>query len=130
MAARPICDCIHAGDFEKAKQLINEGHDVNERDSSGRTPTILAARTQQPALMSVLLAKHADTNLQDTDDAGATIFAPKTNARRTALIEAVITGNAQICEMLLDHGADVNIADKLHRTPLIHACMSQNTQIV
>jgi ankyrin repeat protein len=53
----------------------------------------------------------------------------------TALLEAIILGDGgpthtAIVKLLVDGGADVNVADKDGVTPLTHAKLRRSTQIV
>jgi uncharacterized protein len=103
---------------EAAKVLLEHGADVNARSnpleySKDRfglegvmtilphghwTPLMFAARQGSLAAARVLAAAHADLNLTDPDGT-------------TALVLAIINAHYDAAVMLLDQGADPNIAD-------------------
>ena len=123
------------GDVETARVLLDGGADVNaaepylafdarvdveESQTSGRTPLVVAAASQvaisgweyhldvapstHEALALFLLERGADPNVPDS-------------IGRTALHAAVETGKADLVKALLDHGADPNA--RLTRAPFV-----------
>ena len=123
------------GDVETARVLVDGGADVNagepylafnarvdveESQTSGRTPLVVAAASQvatsgweyeldvepstHEALALFLLERGADPNVPDS-------------IGRTALHAAVETGKADLVKALLDHGADPNA--RLTRAPFV-----------
>jgi uncharacterized protein len=176
------------GDTESVLQLLEDGADVNERDSDGRTPVMTATRGNHVETVRALIEAGADIDLQDdrldnpflyagaeglldilrlTIDAGAdptitnrfggTALIPASerghvevveellartqvdidhvnNLGWTALLEAIVlsTGDERhqrVVQLLVDHGADITIADKDGVTPLQHAQSRGFTQI-
>ncbi|MDM5227398.1 ankyrin repeat domain-containing protein [Cytobacillus sp. NJ13] len=165
---------------ETIKRLIEEGVDINKKDSDGRTAAMIAAYNNDVETAKVLIKAGADVNIQDdmknnpflyagaegfveilklTIEAGAdpaiinryggTALIPASEHGHidaikelltktdidvnhvndlgwTALLEAIILndGNVkqqQTVQLLIDHGADVNIPDGNNVTPLQHA---------
>ncbi len=165
---------------ETIKRLIEEGVDINTKDSDGRTAAMIAAYNNDVETAKVLIKAGADVNIQDnmqnnpflyagaegyveilklTIEAGAdpaiinryggTALIPASEHGHidaikelltktdidvnhvndlgwTALLEAIILndGNVkqqQTVQLLIDHGADVNIPDDNNVTPLQHA---------
>jgi Ankyrin repeats (3 copies)/Ankyrin repeat len=99
------------GDYDKCVQLIEQGHDVNERswgDTDCATPIMLAAFRGQHGIVNLLMEHGADIN-------AVAIY------RETALLLAS-RNSPLICPLLIHHGADVNATDHLGQTPLHHAC--------
>jgi ankyrin repeat protein len=90
--------------------LIEHGADVNARDGSQSTPLHLASSEKEadPLLMSIPAGLGVDVNAQDerTDE----------NPRR----------NAEIAQLLIEYGADVNARDGSQSTPL-HLASSSPT---
>ncbi len=174
---------LHAtqnGDREAVLTLLQQGTDINIRDSQGRTPVMLATYQHNTDMVKTLLQAGADVNIRDNNKAnpllhsaamgwldilrlaidahadtrltnrfGGISIIPASerghveivrelltrtdinvnhvnNLGWTALLEAIILSNGgkahqQIVQLLVDHGADVNLADRDGVTPLQHA---------
>ncbi|MEH7346966.1 ankyrin repeat domain-containing protein [Bacillus sp. JJ1532] len=165
---------------ETIKRLIDEGVDINTKDSEGRTATMIATYNNDVETAKVLIKAGANVNIQDnmknnpflyagaegyveilklTIEAGAdpaminryggTALIPASEHGHidaikeilsktdidvnhvndlgwTALMEAIVLNNGgerqqQAIQLLIDHGADVNIPDRNNITPLQHA---------
>ncbi|MEH7124986.1 ankyrin repeat domain-containing protein [Bacillus sp. JJ1773] len=165
---------------ETIKRLIDEGVDINTKDSEGRTATMIATYNNDVETVKVLIKAGANVNIQDnmknnpflyagaegyveilklTIEAGAdpaminryggTALIPASEHGHidaikelliktdidvnhvndlgwTALMEAIVLNNGgerqqQAIQLLIDHGADVNIPDRNNITPLQHA---------
>jgi ankyrin repeat protein len=93
---------------------IAAGADTRLTNRYGGTALIPAAERGHVAVVGELL-EHSDVNVNHVNNLGW-----------TALLEAIVLSDGgpkhqQIVQLLLDHGADVNIADKEGVTPLQHA---------
>ena len=42
---------------------------------------------------------------------------------------AVGTGKAQLCELLIEEGADIDVVDRVGQTPLMHAVICENKEV-
>jgi ankyrin repeat protein len=131
---------------EVARFLIQEGANVNAKDFIQDTPYLYAAAEGRIEILKMTLAAGAD--LKDTNRYLGTGLIPAAhhghveavklllataidkdhvnNLGWTALLEAVILGDGgtaqtEIVRLLVEAGANVNIADRDGLTPLAHA---------
>lgn len=136
----------HADHVEVARLLIAAGADVNARDQIGDSPFLYAGAEGRNSILKLLLAAGAD--LASTSRYGGTALIPAAHHGHvetvrillgtainidhvnrlgwTALLETVILGDGgaahtEILCLLVDAGADVNIADRNGVTALAHA---------
>jgi len=90
-----------SGDVKSVQQALGGGADVNAQAENGVTALIAAQLTtagdDQTQIVTALIAKGADVNAKD--DAGW-----------TPLLFASSRGNAPMCRLLMEHGADANVA--------------------
>jgi ankyrin repeat protein len=133
-------------EVEVARFLVREGADVNAKDFGHDTPFLVAAAEGRVEILRLALAAEAD--LKDTNRYRGTALIPAAhhghieavklllatpidrnhvnNLGWTALLEAVILGDGgqtytEIVRLLVEAGANVNIADRDGVTPLTHA---------
>lgn len=130
-----------------AKQLIDAGADVNIRDNMKNSPFLYAGAEGYMEMLKLTIAGGADPSIVNRYGGTALIPAAErghvdivkllleetdvdvnhvNNLGWTALMEAVILNNGsekqqKIIQILIEHGADVNIPDKDGVTPLQHA---------
>ena len=131
---------------EVARLLIQEGANVNAKDFVQDSPYLYAAAEGRTEILKMTLAAGAD--LKDTNRYLGTGLIPAAhhghveavklllatsidkdhvnNLGWTALLEAVILGDGgatqtEIVRLLVEAGANVNIADRDRMTPLAHA---------
>lgn len=96
----------------------------------GRGETPLSLATYDPAIMQVLLEKSFDANYQN-------------EFGKTALYYAIEGGNAEVINLLLEHGADINAKYNydenaevdcrlagMQRTPLMHAAQHASEEVI
>lgn len=129
------------------RMLLQAGADVNLRDDRLENPLLHAGAQGWPDILHLALEAHADTHLTNRFGGTALIPAserghvevvqvllsqtdiPVNHVNRlgwTALLEAIVLSNGgpvhqQIVQLLIEHEADVNLADKDGVTPLQHA---------
>ncbi|MEK4029875.1 ankyrin repeat domain-containing protein [Pseudobacillus sp. FSL P4-0506] len=134
-------------DVETAKVLIKAGADVNIQDDMNNNPFLYAGAEGYIEILKLTIAAGADPTI--TNRYGGTALIPASehgyvdvvkelltktdidvnhvnNLGWTALMEAIVLNNGdkkqqQTIQLLIDHGADVNIPDKNNVTPLEHA---------
>ena len=103
-----LVDLAMRGNVDGVKSLLDQGVDVNAKNSYGDTALVGACIAGQIDVVRLLLARGADINR-----AG--------NIGYTPLFEAVLQGNADIARILIDKGANVNKEDDLGDTALTWA---------
>lgn len=100
-----------AGDTESpddllaVSSLLDQGADVDARNSAAQTPLLVAAQNGHVKAMEIFLSRGADINAQD--DRG-----------RTALMVAAGADDVKMIKLLLSKGAKVNIKDESGFTAL------------
>jgi ankyrin repeat protein len=110
------CDNIEAPEIMTI--LIDAGADVNEQDQNGVTVLIAAACRGSNQLVDILLRLGAEVN--------ATMEA----SGRTALACAVMNEQIETVRLLIEAGADLEIADKQGNTPLMTAKSTGSEEII
>jgi hypothetical protein len=96
------------GDCFEAREAMNEGAHVNDRDAWGQPPLVCATLFCQIDMVRTLLRAGASVN--ETDANG-----------KTSLMIAATKGRSDLVEVLLDGGADPLMADTNGRTARAHA---------
>lgn len=104
---------IRNNDLARLQTIVRDGADVNTRDKRGETPLMYAATVGSVDAMKFLIAKGADVNAQTTTSSA------------TALIWSA-TDLAKV-KLLVEHGANVNLATERGRTALLIAAMSDGS---
>ncbi|XP_043466720.1 putative ankyrin repeat protein RF_0381 [Leptopilina heterotoma] len=148
------------GNVEMCQMLVNKGADVNiVKDNSG-TPLHIAARKGRKEVVEFLLENGAKTNAIDTFRHTPLHFAAMggssdivkiilkfndkiksrhvvdvyinavTNDGLTALYFAAKKGNVEMCQILVNKGADVNMGHRRFGTPLHIAARKGREEIV
>jgi ankyrin repeat protein len=151
----PLLLATHANRIEAARVLIAAGADVNARDDIQDSPYLYAGAEGRNEILRMTLAAGAD--LRSVNRYGGTALIPaahhghpdtvaillttaidKDHVNKlgwTALLEAIVLGDGgpvhtRIVKLLLDAGADPNIADSQGVTPLAHARAHGYAEIV
>ena len=111
--------CAHRNDAEKAVELVlNDGLDINTPALCNRTPLLWASLSSSGEFIETLI------------DLGANVNAQRTYDKVTPLLLSANWNNFMAVYLLLDHGADANIAAADGRTPLHKAVMKGNQNLV
>ncbi|TWB58229.1 ankyrin repeat protein [Rhizobium sp. ERR 922] len=101
------------GDVAAIQQLLDSGAAIETQDAKGATPLLVATHGNRVDAARALI--EAGVNVDHVNRLGW-----------TALIEAIILGDGgsrhvEIVRLLIDSGANVNLADNDGVTPLRHA---------
>jgi ankyrin repeat protein len=119
------------GNLTAAKLLLAHGAQVDAREQfAGQTALIWAAAESQPQMVKLLLEHHADPNMRSVvRDWQRKVTAegrPKDMHRGglTPLLYAARESCLACAEILLAHGADINLPDPDGRTPLLLALLN------
>ena len=107
------------GDLERVRQLIQDGQDVNRRDSYGWTPLMVAAVWGRDQIVCELIRAGADVNGKDNY-----------NYKQTALHWASWRGHSSVVTTLAEAGANLNVLDVWGMTPLMWAAYNSNANVV
>ena len=143
----PLMIATYQHNTDMVRTLLQAGADVNIRDNNKENPLLHAAAQGWLDILRLAIEAHADTRL--TNRFGGISIIPASerghveivrellthtdikvnhvnNLGWTALLEAIVLSNGgkahqQIVQLLVDYGADVNLADRDGDTPLQHA---------
>ena len=111
--------------------LLQQGFDVNARDRLGRTPLIVAAQHGGEAIVELLLKYGSSLDLRTDDfDDSDSLDPDSVHPGSTALHFASRNGFVGIVRTLLAHGATVDSKDAKDATPLHHAIINDQTEVV
>jgi ankyrin repeat protein len=118
-AADSLLAAAERGDLERVRRLVHEtdAPDVNVRDTSDRTPLILAASYGDPEIVQELVTAGAEVDSQDMYG-----WSP--------LHWAADTGHAACVHKLLDNGASIDIQDTEGWSALHWAAYRGNMEVV
>lgn len=118
---------IRRGEVEKAQQLLSETPQLaTDSDEDGWTPLMVACRLRDVSLVKTLLDLGAPVdarnrlNVQSREGSNFALWFAA-NQKQPNLVE--------VARMLVEHGAQVNMAGELGETPLHQAAVWNNADI-
>jgi ankyrin repeat protein len=112
-----LIEASKRGYTSTVSSLLENGHDVNMKDSCNETALLKATMNGHDDIVEMLLEKGADVNSIDDNC-------------YTVLMWACLQGHTLIVSMLLDKGVDVNARTINNETALIKASCKGDTLIV
>ena len=148
---KDLIQSAYAGKLAEVEVLVAKGATVNLRDQKKRTPLILAASNGHTSVVEFLFSEGADINARDSGGQTALTYSCKRSFDETAafllkngaevnvqskkkgitaLMLASVSGNVELVQMLLEHGADANLTDTFGRTAKILAEKKGNSAVV
>lgn len=104
-------------DFKQVRIFINNGANINDKDSNGFTPLIIAAYYGNAPIVKYLCENGASINEQEKNGF-------------TALIYASYYGFDDVVQILLQHNASLEIANKYGYTALSYAEKNNDQDII
>ncbi|XP_045103595.1 ankyrin repeat and SOCS box protein 13-like isoform X1 [Portunus trituberculatus] len=140
----PLHNAVASKNFKHVRDLVDDGHDINEQHYDRVTPLHMACLTGDQHITRFLLEHGAWVNAQSIDNstplcdacAGGSVDCVKLLLTSGALVnppllpatplhEAALRGYTDIVALLVTAGADLNVNDLHYGTPLHAACSMQ-----
>ena len=113
MHRTPLHVAVDFGLFEVTRVLVERHADINARDSKGRTPL----HPTMPGGSGTFDDRYFDV-VQYLLEHGADVDAQANIDHSTPLHLASYWGGVKVAQLLLDHGANINVRDEKGRTQL------------
>jgi ankyrin repeat protein len=109
-----LMDAVRRNDEAAVAQLIAQGANVDEVDSGGNAPVVMAAYLGYAAILRRLL------------EAGASVAALDPDMKATALHAAAYAGHASTARLLIDYGIDMDRQGPVNGYTALHDAIWQN----
>lgn len=125
-----------AGNIEAATLLLKAGAQVDAREQLGeQTPLMWAVVRRHPAMVKFLLEHGADVNARSAIRDYQRVATAESRAKSldrggfTPLMYAARENCRECADILIEHGADVNMPDPAGVAPMVIAMLNGNTDI-
>jgi ankyrin repeat protein len=132
----PLHLVARAGNIEAATLLLKAGAKVDAREKFGeQTPLMWAVVRRHPEMVEFLLGKGADVNARSAIRDYQRVATAESRAKSldrggfTPLLYAARENCRECVDILLRHGADVNMPDPSGVVPMVIAMINGNTDI-
>ncbi|XP_023148202.2 ankyrin repeat domain-containing protein 34B [Amphiprion ocellaris] len=125
-SGNPLLRAVFLRRLRLTRLLLEGGAYINESDSQGQTPLMVACRTQHTdtqsasrvKLIQFLLEKGADPNIQDKEGRSALMHACRDLA------------DPEVVSLLLANGADISLEDHTGTSALVYAVMAGDWKVL
>ncbi|KAE8285382.1 Ankyrin repeat domain-containing protein 34B [Larimichthys crocea] len=125
-SGNPLLKAVFLRRLRLTRLLLEGGAYINESDSQGQTPLMVACRTQhidaqsasRVKLVQFLLEKGADPNIQDKEGRSALMHACQEQA------------GTEVVSLLLASGADISLEDQSGTSALVYAVMAGDWKVL
>ncbi|XP_040914244.1 ankyrin repeat domain-containing protein 34B [Toxotes jaculatrix] len=125
-SGNPLLRAVFLRRLRLTRLLLEGGAYINESDSQGQTPLMVACRTQhvdaqsasRVKLVQFLLEKGADPNIQDKEGRSALMHACREQA------------GPEVVSLLLDSGADISLEDQSGTSALVYTVMAGDLKVL
>lgn len=125
-SANPLLRAVFLRRLRLTRLLLEGGAYINESNSRGQTPLMVACRTQyvdsqsasRVKLVQFLLDKGADPNIQDKEGCSALMHACREQA------------GSEVVSLLLSSGADISLEDRSGTSALVYAVMAADWTVL
>ena len=115
-----LWDGVYKNNYKKIEEAFKEGADVNMKNDNGVWFLLVASGHGNARMVNLLLEKGIDVNITDDYDYN----------NNTALSTAVINAKYDVVELLIEKGADINKENNDGYTPLMHAIIFEDYDMV
>lgn len=110
----PLMKAVHKNDVARVQALIVGAVDVDELDSEGNAPLVMAAYLGHADIVRLLL------------EAGADVGAVDPEMQATALHAAAYAGRTEAARLLIEHGIDINRQGPKNGYTALHDAIWEN----
>lgn len=125
-SGNPLLKAVFLRRLRLTRLLLEGGAYINESNSQGQTPLMVACRTQHTdsqsasrvKLVQFLLEKGADPNIQDKEGRSALMHACREQA------------GPEVVSLLLGSGADISLEDQSGTSALVYAVMAGDWEVL
>jgi len=100
----PLHSAICKKDLPRIKKLLDEGKNIEWKNSSGETPLLVAVEKNQFNIVKLLVERGANVNAKNNDG-------------YTPYLYAQVNRNNDICNYLKQNGAKISGADSINLKP-------------
>lgn len=112
-----LISAVYYSEYQKIQDFVSSGANVNEKDTNGDTPLIIAARNGNAPIVKYLCDSGANVNLQNNDG-------------WTALHYASYYGFEAVVQVLLRYNVSLETKNKEGYTALWYAMEKKNETLI
>ena len=116
---KELDQAVHYNWSDNVKKMVENGIDINHKNSWGETPLAVAYRRGHKDLIKYLVKNGADTDVINIE-----------NHDRPILHHFVLENDKDMVKFLIENGADPNKKDQLNYTALLFAVDKNNHEMV